>query len=443
MPGLHAPLPVPYTSGHKIQPRHLGLSNENCEVAVNLSGNRATSGRVLHANNNHNNGLDGNNINNDARFAGIGQAPARTTIMSGELWERLCSYQNLELAFKKARKHKTLKPYVIEFEKKLQDNLLLLRTELLLHSYRPQPLRTFILRDPKTRKISKSEFRDRVVHHALCNVIEPIFEKSFVYDSYANRKGKGTLKALERLESFKLKATKNNTRTACALKADIRQYFENVDHTTLLKIAKENVQDRRILWLIETILANYGKNGKGMPLGNLTSQFLANVYLNKLDWFVKQTLNARHYLRYVDDFVILDASIQRLEQHKHNIELFLATELGLELHPGKSTIREIRSGIGFLGFRIFHQHKLLKKSSERKLQRKLTMFKHALAQGTVSYDKVYSSFEGWLAHARHGNTYNVRRKIINKFDALFGNKTASVEISRWLQRAESAKSSKA
>lgn len=262
---------------------------------------------MLHVGNNYNNGLNGdNNLNNNARFVGIGQAKAGTTMMGGELWERLCSYENLELAFRKARKHRTLKPYVIQFEKNLRDNLLLLRTELLLHSYRPQPLQTFILRDPKTRKISKSEFRDRVVHHALCNVIEPIFEKSFIYDSYANRKEKGTLKALERFEYFRRKATRNNTKAAFALKADIKQYFENVNHEVLIKIIKEKISDENAIWLIKRILGNYGKDGIGMPLGNLTSQFFANVYLNKLDWLVKQRLKVKYYVRYVDDFVILE-----------------------------------------------------------------------------------------------------------------------------------------
>ena len=146
------------------------------------------------------------------------------------LWQDLCSYENLLLVFKKARKHKTLKPYVIKFTKNLKENLLELQVELFLHSYRPKPLQTFILRDPKTRKISKSDFRDRIVHHAICNIIEPIFDKSFIYDSYANRKGKGALKALERFDYFKRKVTKNNKKVAYVLKADIKHYFETVDH---------------------------------------------------------------------------------------------------------------------------------------------------------------------------------------------------------------------
>jgi len=244
-----------------------------------------------------------------------------------DLYGALCSYDNLFLAYKKAKKHKTTKSYVINFEKNLKENLLLLRSELLLHCYSPRPLVNFTIHDPKTRKISKSDFRDRVVHHALCNIIEPIFEKSFIYDSYANRIGKGTLKALQRFDFFKRKASKNNTEKCYILKADIQKYFENVDHEILLSIIKKRVSDKRIIWLIRKILANSSSQGRGMPLGNLTSQFFANVYLNYFDWFVKNKLKAKYYIRYVDDFVIFERDKRQLEFCKDEINMFLKNEL--------------------------------------------------------------------------------------------------------------------
>lgn len=152
------------------------------------------------------------------------------------LYERLYDYANLELAFRKARKGKTRRPYVMEFEERLEENLITLRDELVNHTYAPRPLETFILKDPKTRRISRSDFRDRVVHHALCNIIEPIFERIFIFDSFANRKGKGVLKALERFDVFKRKVSKNHTRACFVLKADIRKYFDTVDHEVLLTI---------------------------------------------------------------------------------------------------------------------------------------------------------------------------------------------------------------
>lgn len=176
--------------------------------------------------------------------------------MQRDLWQELCSYNNLEIAYKKTRKHKTTKDYVINFEKDLENNILLLRSELLLHSYSPKPLVNFIVRDPKTRKISKSDFRDRVIHHALCNIIEPIFEKGFIYDSCANRKGKGTLKALQRFDFFKRKVSKNDTLKCYVLKADIKKYFESVNHEILFKIVKKKIKDKKVLWLIRKILNN-------------------------------------------------------------------------------------------------------------------------------------------------------------------------------------------
>ena len=176
--------------------------------------------------------------------------------MTKNLWNKLCSYENLELAYQKARKHKTTRDYVLEFEENLKDNLLALRSELLFHSYKPKKLVNFIIRDPKTRKISKSHFRDRVIHHALCNVIEPMFEKSFIYDSYANRKFKGTLKAIERFDYFKRKISKNNTKKCYVFKADIKKYFETVDHNILLSILGKKIKDKRVIWLIKQILNN-------------------------------------------------------------------------------------------------------------------------------------------------------------------------------------------
>jgi retron-type reverse transcriptase len=173
------------------------------------------------------------------------------------IYQTLCSYDNLFYAYEKARKRKTLKPYVIEFEENLDDNLELLRTELLLHSYRPQKLTNFIVRDPKTRKISKSAFRDRVIHHVLFNLIEPIFEKQFICDSFANRKGKGTLKAVERFDKFKRQVSKNNTQSCYVLKADIKHYFDEVDHDVLLNVIKKNIGDNYVLLLIKTILDNH------------------------------------------------------------------------------------------------------------------------------------------------------------------------------------------
>ena len=351
-------------------------------------------------------------------------------------YSHLCSYENLEKAFKKARKRKTLKPYVQEFEKELEINLMKLKAELSLHIYKPKPLETFILRDPKTRKISRSAFRDRIVHHALCNVIEPILEKPFIYDSFSNRVGKGAFKAIKRFEHFSRKVTKNNSRIAFVLKADIKQYFEDVDHTILLSILKKKIPDPRIIWLIKTILSNYvsKKQNKGIPLGNLTSQFFANVYLNELDQFVKHKLRAKYYIRYVDDFVILDKSYETLEKYKKEINIFLDQKLALKLHPDKSRIIPIRKGVEFLGMRIFPYHKLLKKKNLRKFQKKLQLTCKQFDQEKIDYDKVYDLLEGWCAYAKNANTYKLRKKLLEFSEKKFQKQISTKEVNRYLKQ---------
>ncbi|MFH1637719.1 MAG: reverse transcriptase domain-containing protein [Candidatus Woesearchaeota archaeon] len=337
------------------------------------------------------------------------------------LWKGLCSYENLEVAFNNARKHKTLKPYIINFEKNLKENLLKLQLGLLFHIYGPQPLTTFVIQDPKTRKISRSDFRDRIVHHALCNVIEPIFNKSFIFDSYANRIGKGCLKAIKRFGSFKRKVSRNKNRKCFVLKADIRHYFETVNHNILLYLIKKKIKDKNVLWLIKIILSNYNskKEGVGMPLGNLTSQFFANLYLNELDQYVKHKLKIKYYIRYVDDFVILHTSKDVLEEYKREINNFLKRNLELELHPDKSKVLPLEAGISFLGFRIFYYHLLVKKKNVDKFERKFQDFKKRFAKEDIGRDEIIDSFQGWMAYIMHGNTYKYRRHLTKLLNHTF------------------------
>jgi retron-type reverse transcriptase len=283
------------------------------------------------------------------------------------LFSQIISIKNLILAWRKARKGKTKKDYVIEFEQNTLGNLLKLHEELKNETYKPELLRIFILRDPKTRKISKANFRDRVIHHALVRVLEPIFENGFIYDSCTNQKGKGNLFALKRFEEFKRKVSRNgkvngwfnsNQIKGYVLKADVRHYFQEVNHEILLKIISIKIKDERVLELIGKILVNgQEKEGIGMPLGNLTSQFFANIYLNELDYFVKHKLKAKYYLRYVDDFMILHENKEQLEIWKEEIQRFLQDNLKLELHPEKSKI--IPLSISKVYWRIISELSLL------------------------------------------------------------------------------------
>jgi len=378
-----------------------------------------------------------NNLGNDnSRSVGIAHHETENFILMSslrDLWQELCSYDNLFLAYTKARKHKTRKDYIIEFEKNLKDNLLLLRSELSLHCYDPKPLVNFTIHDPKMRKISKSDFRDRVIHHALCNIIEPIFEKTFIYDSYANRINKGALKAIDRFDRFKRKVTRNNTLRCYVLKADIRKYFDNIEHEILLSIIKKRIFDKRVIWLIRKILANPSSSDKGMPLGNLTSQFFANVYLNELDYFVKHKLKARYYIRYVDDFVIFNTDAEILEDYKRQINLFLREKLDIELHPEKSKVLRLSERLTFLGFRIFYHHKLLKKSNMVRMKGRIEALKQEYAEKKMDYDSIYDFLEGWIAYAKNADTYNLRKRIMAEVSEAFCGEISTKEINRFLK----------
>lgn len=340
------------------------------------------------------------------------------------LHEKVHNIGNLILAWRKARKGKTKKDYAIEFEKDLIKNLLNLQEEIKNQTYFPKPLKTFILRDPKTRKISKATFRDRIVHHAVVNILEPIFERVFIYDNCANRKTKGNLFALRRFDKFKRKVSKNgksydnkfndlNLVYSYCLKADIKHYFQEVDHEILLNIIKRKVKDKRVIYLIRKILENSVESnplGKGIPLGNLTSQFFANVYLDKLDKFVKHQLKAKYYVRYVDDFVILHEFKEQLSTWKTQIDNFLNQELKLELHKDKSQVLPLSKGVDFVGFRNFYYFRLLRKRNINSIKNKIKLFNNEL----ISYDKFVEIFQGWNAYATWANSLKLRRKIVRK-----------------------------
>lgn len=327
-------------------------------------------------------------------------------------YDFLCSMSNLILAWRKARKNKTTNKDVVEFERNLEKNLLELHEELKNKTYKPKPLTIFVLKDPKTRVISKSYFRDRIVHHAIILVIGNLFERQFIYDSCSNQIGKGSSFAIERFKLFSRKITINFKEHAFCLKADIKHYFEEVDHKILIKIISRRVNDKNILFLIETILKSNtiqfgGKRLRGMPLGNYTSQFFGNVYLHDLDYFVKHILKVEYYIRYVDDFVIFHSSKKQLEIWKNKIDEFLKEKLKIQLHPQKSRIIPLSRGIDFVGFRNFPYYRLLRKRNIRNMKRKIELFR----KGAIDFKTLADSYQGWQAYAIWGNTHNLRKRI--------------------------------
>jgi RNA-directed DNA polymerase len=341
------------------------------------------------------------------------------------LYPRLCAYENLYLAWRLAARGKRKSAEVADFEYALTDNLLALETELREGRYRPGPYRHFRITVPKPRRISAAPFRDRVVHHALVQVIEPAFEARFIETSYACRIGKGTHAALDRCRDYA-------RRHRYILQCDIVQFFPSVDHAVLRAILFRRIADRRMQGLIDLILDSgagvlrdeytmvyfpgddlfAATRPRGLPIGNLTSQFWANCYLNELDQFVKRELKCRDYVRYVDDFLLFADDKAQLWDWKQAIVEYLP-RLRLTLHPDSSTVYPVTNGIPFLGFVTYPTHRLLKRRNGVAFARRFRGQLADLAAGRIDYPDLHASVRGWLAHASHGDTYGLRRALLS------------------------------
>ncbi len=288
---------------------------------------------------------------------------------------------------------------VLEYERHLESNIFELQMELKSGTYRHGDYKPFTVWDPKQRKIHKAGVRDRLVHQAVVNVIEPPFERGFIHDSFSCRVGKGTHAGVKRLRRFLRQASANDSRTVWALKCDIRQFFASVDHQELLDLLSIKVKDEKTLFLLQEIIDSFSAApGKGIPLGNLTSQLFANVYMHQFDWFVKQDLREKYYLRYCDDFVIISKDRQHLLELVDRLQVFLKDELQLELHPSKVQIRKWRQGIDFLGYVLKPHCTLLRTKTKRRV----------LAR--VNNDNLTS----YLGVCSHADSHELEQTLLNK-----------------------------
>jgi len=343
------------------------------------------------------------------------------------LFQQIVSIENLLLAARKAEKNKRYKGNTAHFNMFLEGNLLQLQNELETKKYKPGKYRSFKIYEPKERLISAAPYSDRVIHHALCNVIEPIFEKSFIYDSYANRGGKGTHKAILRYQKF---ARKNKY----VLKIDIKKYFPSIVHNILKQQIRKKISCEDTLWLIDKIIDNSNQQEdpglifpgddlftnieikKGIPIGNLTSQFFANIYLNGLDHFIKEKLMCKYYIRYVDDMVIFENDKELLYGIKYKIRDFLYN-LRLQLHERKTRLFRVSDGMGFLGHRVFQDFRLLKKENLRRFRKRLKKQLIMYKKGLLPKEKLTMSIQSWQGHAAFSNTFKLRQKILNELKA--------------------------
>ena len=338
------------------------------------------------------------------------------------LWEQLTSFDNLWHAASDARRGKRFKGEAARFHHDIGASLVALRDDLLGGRYCPGAYRTFTIYEPVKRFISAAPYRDRVVHHALCRTIEPLFERSFIFDSYANRKGKGTHRALDR-------CTEYCRRFKYVFQGDVKLFFPSIDHEILLHRLAKRIFDSRVMGLARAIVEHSNpqppsiayfpgddlftpyERRRGLPIGNLTSQFWANVYLDPLDHHFRDQLGVPGYIRYVDDFLVFSNDKAMLAVLREEADAKLA-ELRLRLHERKQRIFPVAEGVPFLGFRVYPHDRKLLPASVKRARRRLVRMAEEYERGATSMDKVRRSVCAWIAHAAHGNTEGLRRCLL-------------------------------
>lgn len=329
------------------------------------------------------------------------------------VFDKIISLDNLFLAWREFRRGKKNKADVQEFEFNLEDNLFQLHSELKTKTYRHSNYTSFCVQDPKLRRIHKACVKDRVLHHAIFRILYPVFDQTFIFDSYSCRKDKGTHRAVSRLEHFAGKLSKNHRQNIFALKCDIKRFFDSIDHEILLNLIKKKIQDNNAIWLIERIIKSFEKDkDKGLPLGNVTSQLFANIYLNELDQFVKHKLKIKYYLRYCDDFVILGENEDGLVNLVNRISDFLKEKLKLSLHANKIIIRKYRRGVDFLGYVALPHYRVLRTKTKHRIFKKIKNKRRDYQNGLISKESFNQSLQSYLGVLGHCEGWKIRKMIL-------------------------------
>jgi retron-type reverse transcriptase len=317
-------------------------------------------------------------------------------------YEEIISLENLFAAWQEFVRGKKNKKDVLEFKAGLTDNILQLHEELANLSYVHGGYQAFNISDPKPRHIHKATVRDRVLHHAVYRQLYPFFDRTFIADSYSCRLDKGVHRAIDRLEIFSLRASKNHNKTARVLKCDIKKFFASIDHVKLVEILNDYIPDKNTQRLLKTVIESFSSGpGKGLPLGNLTSQLFCNIYMNEFDQFIKHKLRIKNYIRYADDFVFLSDNKAVLTDLIPIIGKFLETNLCLSLHPQKVFIKTIASGLDFLGWINFPHARILRKTTEKRIFRR------------IREKPEKSTIQSYLGLISHGDAFELGQRIIN------------------------------
>lgn len=343
------------------------------------------------------------------------------------IYPEIYDFSNLYAAYLKARKGKRFCDEVSRYSYNLEENLIDIQNDLIWKTYQVGPYRQFTVKYPKKRLIMALAFRDRVVQWAIYQQLYPIFDKKFIYDSYGCRNGKGALAAAKRLQYW-LRQVDRKQEKYYYLKLDISKFFYSINHDVLLGIFKRTIEDPDMIDLLKKVIdsendvelmdgftpncfpvAGMGKSA-GIPIGNLTSQLFANVYLNELDQFCKRILKVRYYIRYMDDIIILHEDKQYLARLKSEIEGFINQELGLCLN-NKTAIRPIPMGIEFVGYRIWSTHMKIRKKTAIRIKRRLKKLAELYRKNAIDFDEIEPVIVSYFGLLKHCDSYNFQKKL--------------------------------
>lgn len=330
----------------------------------------------------------------------------------GNLYHKIYVLENLYKAYTVCLRGKRLKRGILPFTYNLSAELLRLQRELKTETYKVGTYYSFYVFEPKKRLVQALPFRDRIVQQALCQVITPIFEKTFIRDTFACIKDRGTHAGSNRLQHF-IRNAQSRWGKAYCLQCDIASYFPSIDHNILLNLFAKKIKCQPTMWLIK-LITNSNQQAIGIPIGNLLSQLSANLYLSLLDHHIKEAWGIRYYLRYMDDFCLIHTSKKYLGCLKSEIEKFLNKHLAIYLNR-KTSIFPIRQGVDFLGYRTWITHKLIRKRSIKKMRRKLKAMSFKYAAGKISLSTIKASLMSWLGHCKHADSYRLRQKILGEF----------------------------
>lgn len=337
------------------------------------------------------------------------------------LYKEIISTRNLFHAWKEFRRGKGNKKDVMSFEYHLEQNIFQLHRDLRDKKYEHGPYEDFYITDPKRRHIHKALVRDRVIHHAIYKILYPIFNPTFIATSFSCRIGKGNHKGVLWLEKTVRKVSRNYTKPCFILKCDIRKFFDSVDHNALIRILNKKIRDKETRYLLDEVVRSFSSgasnlfDGVGLPIGNLTSQLFANIYMNEFDQFIKQKLKIKYYARYTDDFVIVSENKQYLEDVLKPISDFLDKELKLILHPNKVSVRKLHNGVDYLGYIVLPHHKLLRTKTKNRIYNNLSRKLDEYKVDKVQKEAVEQSLYSYLGTLSHANAYKVSEDLKNLF----------------------------